>query len=97
METSVVLVLREDLVRKEAAKNFRSTAAEFEILPYGDDVMFGWKTEDLNVSGALGDATKATAAVGEALLESVEMRLRQVLKFAVDFDLTSFERQPCVN
>ncbi|MDR3373071.1 MAG: creatininase family protein, partial [Ancalomicrobiaceae bacterium] len=73
IETSLMLALRPDLVRIDRMADFRSTQegfeAEFRHLRAYGPVQFGWKTEDLNPAGALGDATLATADKGAASLD----------------------------
>jgi creatinine amidohydrolase/Fe(II)-dependent formamide hydrolase-like protein len=44
---------------------------DFKWLRPDHPVGFGWMTQDLNPSGAVGDATLATAAKGEAALAFV--------------------------
>ncbi|HUC49873.1 MAG TPA: creatininase family protein [Xanthobacteraceae bacterium] len=73
IETSLMLSFREELVSLDRAKNFVSAAIamdkEFSRLsPIGSHA-FGWIAQDLNVEGALGDASKASAAKGKATAE----------------------------
>ena len=73
IETSLMLHLRPDLVRMEKAQSFVSSALACEqqfthlrpIGPHG----FGWIAQDLNPYGAVGNASIATAAKGEATAE----------------------------
>lgn len=73
VETSLMLHLRPDLVRMELAEDFRSTQLEFidefKHLRAHGPVQFGWKTQDLNAAGALGDARAASADKGNAILD----------------------------
>ncbi len=73
VETSIMLALRPDLVRMELARNFRSAwiaqEAALKILVPEGAVGFGWQTQDLSPAGALGDASRATAELGERLLD----------------------------
>jgi creatinine amidohydrolase len=68
IETSLMLYFRPDLVRADAIANFESAsirmADEFELLRPSAPHGFGWMTQDLNTAGAIGNATKATAAKG---------------------------------
>jgi creatinine amidohydrolase len=70
IETSLMLAFRPDLVEMGKTKNFVSTAIamekEFKHLSPDGTHAFGWIAQDLNVDGAVGDATKATAAKGQA-------------------------------
>jgi creatinine amidohydrolase len=73
METSVMLHLRPDLVRMDKARDFRSTQLafidEFKHLRAHGPVQFGWKAQDLNPDGAVGNAAAATAEKGKAVLD----------------------------
>jgi creatinine amidohydrolase len=73
IETSLMLALRPDLVRIDKVADFRSAQegfdAEFRHLRAYGPVQFGWKAEDLNPAGALGDARLATADKGAASLD----------------------------
>jgi creatinine amidohydrolase len=48
---------------------------------------FGWMTQDLHVSGAVGDAALATAEKGEAALDHGARAFVELLKDAERFDL----------
>jgi len=73
IETSVMLHLRPDLVRMDRAKDFRSLQLdlirEFRHLRAHGPVQFGWKAQDLNPDGTVGNATTATADKGMAVVE----------------------------
>ncbi len=73
IETSMMLHLRADLVRMEKAKDFRSSQLafinEFKYLRGHGPVQFGWKAQDLNPDGALGNAAAATADKGKAVVD----------------------------
>jgi creatinine amidohydrolase len=68
IETSLMLHFRRDLVRADAIANFEPASAgmadEFALLRPFPPHAFGWMAQDLNPAGAIGDATKATAAKG---------------------------------
>jgi creatinine amidohydrolase len=72
VETSLMLAGRGDTVRMDRAANAAAAtvgmAQDFKWLSAIRPVGFGWMTQDLHGSGALGDATRATAAKGEAAL-----------------------------
>ena len=69
IETSIMLHLRADLVRMENAKDFRSNQLafidEFKHLRGHGPVQFGWKAQDLNPDGALGNAAAAHGREGQ--------------------------------
>ena len=74
VETSIMLHLRPDLVRGEAIADNPSLSASMEsdyrrLGPFGT-VGFGWQTQDLNPSGAVGNAGLASAEAGRTLVES---------------------------
>jgi creatinine amidohydrolase len=91
IETSIMLAGHPDLVRRDRIANFIPATYAMEQayrhLRADFPVGFGWMTQDLNASGALGDASLATAQKGEAALDHgarafVEL-LRDVEKFAL--------------
>lgn len=73
METSVMLHLRPDLVRMANAEDFRSTQLsflkEFKHLRAHGLSQFGWKAQDLNPKGAVGNASLATPEKGKAVVD----------------------------
>lgn len=79
VETSVMLHLRPDLVRREALADFPSTgralAARGGVLGLEKPAGLGWMMQDVNPDGACGNAAAATAAKGERLLSHWADRL----------------------
>ncbi|HVY21349.1 MAG TPA: creatininase family protein [Bauldia sp.] len=73
IETSIMLHLRPDLVKMDLAEDFRSTqlrmATEFKHLRAHGPVQFGWKAQDLNPKGTVGNAKAATAEKGRAVVD----------------------------
>jgi creatinine amidohydrolase len=73
VETSIMLHLRPDLVRMDKAEDFRSTQLdflrEFKHLRAHGPAQFGWKAQDLNPKGAVGNAAAASAGRGEAIID----------------------------
>lgn len=69
IETSLMLEFRPDLVKTSEAKNFVSSAiameAEFTHLSADSAHGYSWIAQDLNAEGAVGDASKASAAKGQ--------------------------------
>jgi creatinine amidohydrolase len=69
-ETSLMLAFRPETVRMERAQNFEPRTVEmaerFSHLSAIQPIGFGWMSQDLNPTGAMGDAARATAAKGEA-------------------------------
>ena len=72
IETSIMLAARPASVRRDQAGNFIpatvAMAQDFKWLGAHHPAGFGWMSQDLHPSGAMGDATKATAEKGEAAL-----------------------------
>jgi creatinine amidohydrolase len=98
IETSIMLAARPDLVRAEAATNFvpatLAMAREFKWLGAHDPVGFGWMSQDLNPAGAMGDATRATAAKGEAALAFGATAFVELLGEVARFDLGRLAKGP---
>ena len=83
LETSLMLHLRPDLVRQDALADFPSTgrtlAARNGVLGLEEAAGLGWMMQDVNPDGACGNATAATAAKGERLLDHLADRLVRLL------------------
>ena len=78
-ETSLILHLHPGLVRRDRIADFPSAARQHERdhpeLAGGGRFKFAWQTQDLNPSGAVGDARLGTAEAGEALIEQAARAL----------------------
>jgi creatinine amidohydrolase len=98
VETSIMLAARPDLVGMKQAKNFVPASATmargFKRLRAGDPVGFGWMSQDLNPAGAIGDATLATAAKGEAALAHGARAFVELLDDVARFDLAKLANGP---
>lgn len=69
LETSMMLHLRPDLVRRQALRDFAApTTAPDGLLAPERPVGFAWMTQDLNPAGAVGNAARADARRGSELL-----------------------------
>lgn len=90
VETSLMLHLQPDLVRMDQAQDFRSLqntmAEEFEVLRAHGPVSFGWKAQDLNVHGVVGNAAAATAEKGKAVLDHQANRFVDLLRDVHNFN-----------
>lgn len=90
IETSIMLHLRPDLVRMERAADFRSAQLdflkEFKHLRGHGPAQFGWKAQDLNPAGTVGNAAAATAAKGEASLDHAARGFVELLADIHAFD-----------
>ena len=92
IETSLMLHFRPETVKMDRARNFVSNAIamerDFDLLrATGPAAAFGWIAPDLNADGACGDATKATAAKGEAVARYQAERFVALLRDVQNFDL----------
>src|SRR3954471_14823033 len=71
VETSIMLARYPQCVRQDAIVDFRPASIamekEFRWLSAHRPVPFAWQAQDLHLSGAAGDATKASAEKGEKL------------------------------
>jgi len=83
VETSLMLHLRPDLVRAQAIRHFAGLAddlaARNKWLGVEKPVGIGWMSQDLDASGACGDATQADAQAGAAYLEHIVASLVELL------------------
>ena len=74
IETAVMLALHPDKVAMDKARDFPSTqqdhARTFKHLRAYGPHAYGWKMSDLNAQGAAGNASAATADLGERLLDT---------------------------
>jgi creatinine amidohydrolase len=93
METSMMLALSPERVDMTQAKNFASTSQErakqYAILGNGKSAKLGWHMQDYNPHGAAGNAAAASAAKGEALLQSAGEQLALLLKELVALPLST--------
>lgn len=104
VETSLMLHFRPELVRMEAAANFRSTAEGMAdgtaeglgrdeglrwLRPTGN-VAYGWTARDLNPDGTVGDASRATAERGRAIAAHQARGFCELLREVADLDLARF-------
>ena len=84
VETSMVLHLRPDLVRMEHARDFRSVLpdveADYERLRLVGGVSAGWQAQDLHPAGVAGNASAASTALGEAIVEHAARGLARLVE-----------------
>jgi creatinine amidohydrolase len=73
VETSIMLARYKQHVRTAAIAHFRPASIamekDYRHLSAHRPAPFAWQTQDLHASGAVGDATKASAEKGELLLD----------------------------
>ncbi len=98
IETSIMLAAYPGLVRREKIANFvPSTIAmerDYQYLRADLPVGFGWMTQDLHASGAVGDASLATAEKGEAALAHGARAFVALLDDVEKFDLARLSPGP---
>ena len=91
IETSLMLAAMPETVRIERAPNATpatvAMAREFKWLGAHRPAGFAWMTQDLNATGAVGDATLASAAKGEAALAHGAQAFVELLREVDRFDL----------
>lgn len=98
IETSLMLAGRGDTVRMDkVVAELPVTVAmqqEFRWLGAFRPAGFGWMTQDLHPSGAVGDASRATAEKGEAALAQGARGFVELLREIDRFDLARLEDGP---
>jgi len=98
IETSLILAHKGETVRMDAAAAALPVTVEMErefkwlgaFRPAG----FGWMTQDLHASGAVGDASQATAQKGEAALAHGARSFVELLREVDGFDLARLKAGP---
>jgi creatinine amidohydrolase len=98
VETSIMLAAHGQAVRKDKAANAEpATLAlekDFHWLNASKPAGFGWMTQDLHPSGAVGDASKASAEKGEAALAHGARAFVELLREMERFDLAALRAGP---
>lgn len=91
IETSLMLSFRPDLVHFDEAVDFPSESvaieSDFNWLRVGRPTGFGWMSQDLSESGAMGDASAATARKGEAYADYGATAFVELLQDIEGFEL----------
>ncbi len=98
IETSLMLAAKPDTVRMDKASAATpatvAMAREFKWLGAYRPAGFAWMTQDLHESGAVGDATAASAAKGEAALQRGAEAFVELLREIDRFDLARLRDGP---
>ncbi len=93
VETSVMLHLHPELVAMDEAANFQPLTIALEkaggILSAEGAVGFGWQAQDLEPSGASGDAASADAGRGAILVERAAKALVALCADVIAYPLTN--------
>jgi creatinine amidohydrolase len=98
IETSIMLAAYPQHVHTDQIADFRSSAAamdhDFQQLSAHRPAPFAWQAEDLNPSGAVGDATAASAEKGRQLLDHGARAFCELLADMDRFDLAALANRP---
>src|SRR6202453_815644 len=98
IETSLMLAAMPETVRMERAPNATPAtvemAREFKWLGAYRPAGFAWMTQDLNETGAIGDATLASAAKGEGAFSHAAQAFVELLREVDRFDLARLREGP---
>jgi creatinine amidohydrolase len=98
IETSLMLNFRPDLVRTAEAADFTSKSVEmereFNWLRVDRPTGFGWMSQDLSVSGAMGNAQAANARKGEACADHGATAFIELLQDIDGFELARLKKGP---
>jgi len=96
VETAIMLAKYREHVRADAIADFRSSSIameeEYRWLSTQRPAPFAWQAQDLNESGAVGNATLATAEKGEQLLDYGARRFIELLDDVDKFDVSALSR-----
>lgn len=96
VETSMMMHLRPDLVRRGRLRNFtslgRRMARRYKLLGPTGTAKLAWQTQDLNPAGACGDATDADADRGARLVDHAARRFVQLLEEVHRLPLATIRR-----
>lgn len=83
IETSMMLHLRPDVVKRAEFADFSSTGPaierDYDELKLEGSVGIGWMTQDINPAGAIGNATLADAQAGALSLDHAGQGLARLL------------------
>src|SRR5271167_1895126 len=98
IETSLMLAAKPDTVHMDKAPNATpatiAMAKEFKWLGAYRPAGFAWMTQDLNATGAIGDATQASAEKGEAALKRGAEAFVELMREVDRFDLALLRDGP---
>jgi creatinine amidohydrolase len=100
VETSIMLARCKQHVRVDAIADFRSKAIamekDFRRLSSQRPAPFAWQAQDLHPSGAVGDATQASAEKGERLIDHGARAFCELLADVDKFDAEALSDRPKV-
>ena len=95
VETSIMLHLRPELVRLDAAEDFEpasvAMAQGYALLNAEQPIGFSWMTQDLQADGACGNARDADAERGEEIVDRTARALVDVIDDMLRFPLSDLK------
>jgi creatinine amidohydrolase len=98
VETSIMLARHPQQVRSEKIADFRSSAIalekDYRWLSAQRPAPLAWQAQDLHKSGAVGDATQASAEKGELLLDHGARAFCELLADVDKFDPATLSAGP---
>lgn len=92
VETAIMLHCRPHVVRTDKIRTTRSLGEDLDVVmrrlgPETPGTSFAWLAGDLTQTGVTGDATLATASLGERLVDHYGQALADALRDTKDFPL----------
>lgn len=98
IETSIMLARYPDQVRQAAIADFAASSIalekQYRWLSTQRPAPFAWQAQDLNPSGAIGNATLAAPAKGEQLLDQGARAFCELLSEVDNFDVNRLAKGP---
>lgn len=98
VETSIMLARYPGQVRKDAIADFPASSIamekQYRWLSTQRPAPFAWQAQDLNASGAVGDATLAVAGKGEQLIDQGARAFCELLSEVDNFDVNRLAKGP---
>jgi creatinine amidohydrolase len=98
IETSIMLARYGEKVQREAIADFRPSTIDmkknFRWLSAQRPAPFAWQAQDLHPSGAVGDATQASAEKGKRLIDQGAKAFCELLAEVDRFDLQLLSNRP---
>jgi creatinine amidohydrolase len=98
VETSIMLARHPDRVRMDAIADFPASSIameqQYRWLSTQRPAPFAWQAQDLNLSGAIGNATLAVAVKGERLIDQGARAFCELLAEVDNFDVNRLAKGP---
>jgi creatinine amidohydrolase len=98
IETSIMLAACPDLVRGDRLQRFESEGnqmeREFRHLGIDRPARLAWMSQDLNASGAMGDAKAASAETGKEVVDHGARAFAELVAEVDRFDLDRLKSRP---